>query len=44
MFHKTAHNGQLVSFSTVDNRIEEIIQGTPKRTLKLAKMVMLQGL
>jgi prolyl oligopeptidase len=42
LFHNTAHNGQLVSFSPVNKKVREIIPSTAERTLKLAKLVSAQ--
>jgi prolyl oligopeptidase len=39
IFHNTANNGQLVSFSADSKQVEVIVEGRPERTLKLAKMV-----
>jgi prolyl oligopeptidase len=37
--HSTANNGQLVTFSTADSKLDEVIPGAPEKTLKFAKMV-----
>jgi hypothetical protein len=39
MFHSTALNGQLVSFSIVNGTFDVIIPGNPEKTLKLARKV-----